>query len=228
MNRLLHELQEADNLIAKLTRERAKLDDGTAARSERDTLRRAVEAEQERLQSLNATRADKELQLKSAEEKLARQQSRLMNAKSAHEVNSLQRDIAGLNHARGDLDEAILTLMDEGESSAGRLAELEKELAGSNARTAEVESEFAAQVARLDEEMAAVKSRRGAIAAQLDEESLDKYTSFARRFHGVAVAHPEKGYCSACGSALTPFNVREAKGQEWPICETCGRLLFVE
>ncbi|MDQ3814993.1 MAG: hypothetical protein M3347_13705, partial [Armatimonadota bacterium] len=91
MNRLLYELQEVDNLIAKLTRERTRLDDGTAARSERDTLRKAVEAEQERLKRLNAERADKELQLKSAEEKLTRQQARLMKATNTHEVNSLQR-----------------------------------------------------------------------------------------------------------------------------------------
>jgi predicted nucleic acid-binding Zn-ribbon protein len=69
MNRLLFELQEADTLITRLKRERSKLDDGTHARSERDTLQKAHDAERTRLSALNGDRSDKELQLKSTEEK---------------------------------------------------------------------------------------------------------------------------------------------------------------
>src|SRR5918997_4681 len=105
MNRLLYELQDIDTSIARLKRERAKLDDGSRLRSERDTLLEARDAEKKRLSALNTERADKELQLQTTEEKITRQQTRLMNAKSAHEVNSLQRDIEGLTRARGDLDE---------------------------------------------------------------------------------------------------------------------------
>jgi predicted nucleic acid-binding Zn-ribbon protein len=113
MNPLLFELQEIDNRIARIKRERSKLDDGETLRSERNTLQKAVDTEKDRLNHLNTDRTDKELQLSTTEEKLTKQQTRLMNAKSAHEVTSLQRDIAGLNHARGDLDEALLMLMDE-------------------------------------------------------------------------------------------------------------------
>src|SRR5687768_3122712 len=108
MNRQLFELQEADNTLARLRRERAKLDDGMAARGERDTLQNAVNAERGRLQKMHTERLDKELQLKATEEKIARQNSRLMSATNAHEVEALQRDLQGLKRARGDLDEAIL------------------------------------------------------------------------------------------------------------------------
>src|SRR5438874_527461 len=83
--------------------------------------------------------------LKTAEDKIARQQERLMNAKSTHEVNSLQRDIAALQKARGDLDEAILILMDDTESSAKRLVQLQQELDEKSAQTAVTERHFAAE-----------------------------------------------------------------------------------
>ncbi len=231
MNRLLWELQEADTHIAALKRERGKLDDGAHARGERDTLRAAHDQERTHLSALNTERTDRELQLKTMEEKLARQQSRLMTASSAHEVTALERDIKGLTARRGELDEAVLTLMDDIEACSHRLTKLESALQQKTAETEAIESHFAAETARLEAAMSAARTQRDDIAARLseaDEESLQKYAASAARFHGVAVAHPDRGNCSACGMALTPFNLREAKTQQWPTCESCGRLLFVE
>jgi len=228
MNRLLYDLQEIDNAIARLKRERSKLDDGSALRAERDTLQKAVAAEKDRLSHLNATRSDQELQLATAEEKITRQQGRLMNATNAHEVNSLQRDINALNKARGDLDEAILMLMDDIENCSARLVELQNELEAKAAETTGVEAHFAAETARLETEIASAVAQRQTTLAQLNDTERGKYEDAARRFHGLAVAHNEKGACSACGMSLTPYNIREAKAQEWPVCDSCGRLLFVE
>jgi predicted nucleic acid-binding Zn-ribbon protein len=227
MNRLLFELQEADTLITRLKRERSKLDDGTHARSERDTLQKAYDAEHTRLSALNGERSDKELQLKSAEEKIARQQSRLMTATSSHEVTALQRDIKALGNMRGDLDETILNLMDEIETTSTRLTELEKELKQKADETTGVEKQFSVETARLDRELAAAQKQREELIAKLDANHFNKYQAVADKHHGVAVAHPEKGNCSACGMTLTPFNLKEAKTQEWPTCENCGRLLFI-
>lgn len=228
MNRLLFELQEADTLLVKLKRERSKLDDGTAARGERDTLQRAHDEERTRLTSLNTQRTDKELQLKSTEEKIARQQSRLMSATSAHEVTALERDIKALTALRGDYDEAILNLMDSIDSSSTRLADLEHQLKEKCDETAGIEKAFARETTRLDREIADAARRRDEIEGQLDPSAKTKYADAAKRHHGVAVAHPDKGNCSACGMTLTPFNLKEAKTQEWPTCESCGRLLFIE
>lgn len=227
MNPLLFELQEIDNRIARIKRERGKLDDGESLRSERDTLQKAVTAEKDRLSHLNTDRTDKELQLSTTEEKITKQQTRLMNAKSAHEVNSLQRDIEGLGHARGDLDEALLMLMDEIETCSNRLVELQKELEEKSAETGGIEAQFATDAARLDDELATAMKERTATAEQLNPGDRERYDSEAKRHHGIAVAHLEKGNCSACGTAITPFNLREAKMQEWPTCENCGRLLFI-
>jgi predicted nucleic acid-binding Zn-ribbon protein len=228
MNRLLFDLQEADNLIARLKRERSKLDDGSTLRSERDTLQKALDEEKATLNTLNTQRSDKEAQLQSAEEKITRQQQRLMNATSAHEVNSLERDITALTKARGDLDEAILTFMDEAEQCMGRVAELEQQVAAKTAETAAAEAHFKSETVRLDGEIESGIAERAKVAGELDAESLGKYNTLAPKFHGVAIAHLEKGNCSACGMVVTPFNLREAKSQTWPTCESCGRLLFVE
>jgi predicted nucleic acid-binding Zn-ribbon protein len=228
MDRKLFELQEADNTITRLRRERAKLNDGSSLRAERDTLQKAVEEETQRLQRMHTDRTDKELQLKTAEEKIARQNSRLMSATASHEVTALQRDIESLNRARGDLDEAILILMDEGDTGQAHLADLDSQLKEKVAATAQAEAHFKAETERIEAEIAATQARREALAHSLDPEHLEKYDEVAASHHGVAVVHPEKGNCSACGMTIPTVRLKEAKTKEWPECESCGRLLFVE
>ncbi len=228
MDRKLFDLQEADNNMARLRRERAKLDDATSLRGERDTLQNAVNAEIVRLQKMHAERTDKELELKTAEEKIARQNSRLMSATATHEVTALQRDITALNRARGDLDEAILILMDEDETGQANLAQLQSQLEDKSAETAQAEAHFKAETERIENEIAATQAKRDALAQSIEPDALEKYNDLAARHHGVAVAHPEKGNCSACGMTITPFNLKDAKTKAWPECDNCGRLLYIE
>ena len=227
MNPLLLELQNADSLLIKLKREKSRLDDGTAARAARDELQIAADALQGQIDALAKQRSDREEELKTAEAKIARQQDRLMNAKSPHEVDSLQRDISALSKARGDLDEAVLLVMDEGETALARHHELEAQRHQANARLIEIEGHFGLETARLSGEITSTQVQREQLAAQLDAPSRLKYDDFAARLGGVAVAHPENGNCSACGMTITPFALRSAKTEAWPTCESCGRLLFV-
>lgn len=228
MNRALLELQEVDNSIVSFTREKAQLDDGSTARAARDTLEKAVADVVSKSQKTAAARADKEMELKTAEEKIARQQSRMMNASSAHEISALERDIEALGRARGNLDEAILTYMDEGETLAAQLADLEAQLAKAKAAVEVIENNFADDSARLERSLTAARAKRIEAAAKLSPAETEKFGAFAKKHGGIAVAKVVKGNCSACGAAILPFTLREAKNQEFPTCEGCGRLIFVE
>jgi predicted nucleic acid-binding Zn-ribbon protein len=228
MNRALLELQEVDNKLASLGREKAHLDDGTAARAKRDELEKAVAAATQQSHKNLGDRTARELELQTAETKIALQQKRLMNASSAHEITALERDIAALGRARGDLDEAILELMDAGETIAAQLSALQKQLATAKSQVESIESHFALETARLDRSLAATRADRETAAAALSPAELQKFDTFAKKFGGVAVSKVVKGNCSACGAAILPFTLREAKSQDFPTCEGCSRLIFVE
>lgn len=226
--RSLFELQENDNALLALQRAKAKLDDGSDLRAQRDTLQKAIATEEANLNLRNRARADAEAELKVREQKIQTQQTRLMNAKSAHEISSLQRDIDAITKSRGEFDETILSAMDEAETIAGKLAELRKQLAAISSQLQAIEENFSVETARLDEELKAAAAQRTAAANALDEDAREKYDAVAGRHAGIAVAKMEGGNCSVCGNAITPHNLKEAKSEEWPTCESCGRLLFVE
>jgi predicted nucleic acid-binding Zn-ribbon protein len=226
--RSLFELQENDNALLALQREKSKLDDGSDLRAQRDTLQKAIAALEAELNLSNRTRADAEAELKVREQKIQTQQARLMNAKSAHEVSSLQRDIDSITKSRGEFDETILAAMDEAETIAGKLDELRDQLAIVSSQLQAVEASFASETARLDEALEAAAGQRLAAANALDEDAREKFDAVANKHGGIAVAKVEGGNCSVCGNAITPHNLKEAKNEEWPTCESCGRLLFVE
>lgn len=197
-------------------------------RAEKDTLAAALVEQESQLNLLNTNRISLESDLEAREAKLTTQQTRLMNAKSAHEVQSLERDIAALTNARGELDEKVLLLMDEIDQCVAKLDELRAQHQEKKDLLNEIESTFAGETTRIDGELATLREQRDALFATLSNVEQTKYETTASRHHGIAVAHLHDGACSACGTALTPFNLKAAKTEEWPTCESCRRFLYVK
>jgi predicted nucleic acid-binding Zn-ribbon protein len=221
-------LQEIDNHITRLKRERENLDNGDRTRAEKDTLAAALAEQEAQLNLLNTNRISLEADLEAREAKLNTQQTRLMNAKSSHEVQSLERDIAALTTARGELDEKVLLLMDDIDHCAAKLDELRAQYQEKENLLNDIESTFASETARIDGGSATLREQRDTLFATLSPVEQTKYETTASRHHGIAVAHLHDGACSACGTALTPFNLKSAKSEQWPTCESCRRLLYVK
>lgn len=221
-------MQEIDTQLMRLNRERAALDNGDHARAARDTLAAALQEQEQQLNLLNSARISKEDDLATREAKINTQQTRLMKAQSTHEIQALERDIKALSAARSELDETVLLLMDDIEQCAAKLDELRGQHQEQEQLLEQIENAFAAESARLDAESDVSRGRRETKFAELSAVEQKKYEDTAARHHGIAVVHIENGSCSVCGTALTPFNLKEAKTQQWPTCESCRRLLYVE
>ena len=228
MNRALLELQELDSSLLALMREKKALDNGETARQKRDEIAQKLAQTREKLALCERNRSQKEDELRATETKIALQQKRLMNVSSAHEISALERDIKGLSSARGDLDEAILTFMDEAETLGNEVAALEKQSGDAIRAAQRAEDKFAEETARIDGILARKKAARPAIEAKLSASEKEKYVTNFKKFGGIAIAKIVGGSCSACGTTILPFTLKEAKEQEFPKCEACGRLLFVE
>jgi len=227
MNRALLDLQLLDSAIQDANREKARLDDGTAARATLAELETQLAQTREAAATVAATRAKAEGNLETAETKIERQKKRIMTVSSAGEISALERDIEGLSRMRGELDETILIAMDEGETLATKIEKENKQVTAARAKAEQIETEFRAQTELLDKRVASKKAARAPVIAQLSAEDKTHYAEGYKRHQGVAVAHVEGGSCSACGAEILPFTLREAKTEEFPTCEGCGRLLWV-
>ena len=228
MNRALLDLQLLDSAIQDATREKARLDNGSAARATLSELEKQLAQTREAAATVAATRARAEGDLEAAETKIERQKKRIMTVSSAHEISALERDVEGLSRMRGELDETILIAMDEGETLAAKTEKETGEVAVARARAEQIEADFAAQTALLDKRVAGKRGARAPVIAKLSAQDKERYSEGYKRNGGVAVAHVEGGSCSACGAEILPFTLREAKTQEFPTCEGCGRMIWVD
>ena len=214
--------------IQDATREKARLDNGSAARATLAQLEAELAQTRESAATVAATRARAEGDLEAAETKIERQKKRIMTVSSAHEISALERDIEGLSRMRGELDETILIAMDEGETLAAQTDRETKAVADARANAEKIEADFKAQTELLDKRIANKRGERAPVIAKLSAEDKDRYAEGYKKNGGVAVAHVSGGNCTACGAEILPFTLREAKTQEFPTCEGCGRLIWVE
>lgn len=228
MNRALLDLQHLDSAIAGATREKARLDNGQKARQKLSELEAQLAQTRAQATEVSHARSKAESDLEATETKIERQKKRIMTVSSAHEITALERDIEGLGRRRGELDEAILTAMDDGETLSAQLAQSEKSAAEARGHAEAIEANFASQTKRLDELVAQKKAARAPVIAQLTDDDKTRYAAGYREHDGVAVAEVRGGSCSACGAEILQFTLREAKTQEFPTCEGCGRLLWVD
>ena len=228
MNRALLDLQLLDSAIADAARAKARLDTGKTARQTLGELEAKLEQSRQQAETIAQTRSKAEADLQTTETKIERQKQRMMTVSSAHEISALERDIAGLSRMRGELDETILTAMDQGETLSGELARQTKAVAAARLQAQDIEAHCAAESARLDKIVAQKKAARPAVIEQLSADDKTRYAEGYKQHGGVAVASIEGGNCSACGAEILPFTRQEAKTEEFPTCEGCGRLLWVE
>jgi len=227
MNRVLLELQGLDTQILSLARTRKSLDDGTRARAEREATAQLLEAARSEAKGVSQTRKGKEGESEAIDAKITRQKARLASSSSAGDVAALERDLVGLSHARGELDEAILELMDESEGSDKKIKALETELRARETEAERIEKEFTQRAAQLDGQIAAKRAARPAIAEKLSPAESEKYGAAFKKFNGLGVSEAISGACSACGTSLSRDFLRDAVREAFPQCESCGRLIFV-
>jgi predicted nucleic acid-binding Zn-ribbon protein len=72
-------------------------------------------------------------------------------------------------------------------------------------------------------------SAREKLAAQVDEDILDRYSRLAKRLHGAAMAEAVGEQCRGCGMRILPHMFQEllrAEDRELHFCENCGRILY--
>ncbi len=228
MNRALLELQHLDSSILGLSRAKKALDDGTLARQTRDETVAQLEDARAQQQTNASTRRAREGELEATEAKIARQKERLASSSSAGDVSAFERDLVGLSHARGDLDEKILELMDEGEQIQKRVAQLELEAKKAEAEVARIEAQFQKSSADLDAQLARKRAARPALAEKLSPAETEKYVASFKRHGGLGVSETIKSACSACGTTLSHDFFKAAPREAFPQCESCSRLIYVE
>ena len=225
---LLH-LQELDSRIDALLRQRAALDDGTSLKQTYDATEAALAETQGRLHSHQADQVNAELELRTVEEKRAAVSKKLYDGKVVipKELSAMEQEIEMFGRQRGRLDERILVLMDEIETTSADVERLTGERDAARQAWEEQVAHCKRELARINAEMKQLTPQRAAQAAEIEPNTLRRYEGLRQRADNLAAVQIVEGHCTGCRTSVPTLTGREVEArQRYCFCENCGRFLL--
>lgn len=146
---------------------------------------------------------------------------------SPKELESLQHEIGSLARRQGDLEDAVLAIMERREDAATRAAELGAERAQIAAEVERVTAARDAALAEIAGELETVGAERKMLSAGLPAEFVALYEKI-RGGGGAGAAALRRGRCEGCRMELPATELaalKAAPDNQVLRCEECRRIL---
>lgn len=227
----VYAVQELDTQISQLRYRLDRLDRGEREQAARDRAEAAFHAAEQRQKELHMELTDRELELKSVEEKKKKFETRLFAGTilNPKELDATQKEVEALGRQRAALDDRILSLWDEIEAAKGAAAEAKRGLDAAEAFLAAKLAEYEEQKGKLERALATLVQKRAEAAAAVAPDLLERYERSRKRHDGVGIAKVHESTCGVCGMVL-PMSTLEAlrSGERLVTCDACARILYME
>lgn len=168
-----------------------------------------------------------EIDLRTAEEKIATYSVQLYSAKTNEQYKAFLKEIEAQKRVKMEIEDKMIVFMEELES-------LEKEIKILENNIAENENQTTKKIATLETEQKEIKAaiaereiKRREIAQTLPPELLQRYERIRKNKGGLAVTTTENARCNGCLSPIPPQRLLEIEKQDRIyLCEACGRILL--
>lgn len=225
---LLSELQEIDSKIDKYENNLAKFPaEAQEIARKLVVLRRELDEAETELKEIQDIQRKKEAELAVEQDKIKKTEKKLLNIKNQKEYNALLREVKLGKKVEGELEEAILELINRIEALNKEIDKktklkdsLDSNLQEKKKAAQEAESEAASELTKLNESKAEV-------AKDIKSQYLKRYGTI-KQARGTALAEVENGTCNACHMSVPPqLAIKVFKQEELIICPSCQRMLFV-
>ncbi len=219
--------QELDQLAAEQTRTPREIAEEHAAI---DALQGQREATAEALAGVLSTQAEAEAKMASVEKRKAKAEARLPSLGTMGQIEATQREIAALSTEGGDLETAILEIMDDAEGRETALADLDALLGRTRGILAEHESAWAARAPVIAARVAELEGQREEPAASLRKDVARRYQlgrnqSMWKVKSGLTWADSSR-VCLTCKCGVSARWLQECRDHTaLHSCDGCKRML---
>jgi predicted nucleic acid-binding Zn-ribbon protein len=228
-NKLLHELQKVDStsdaVAAKLKRVELALRGDKALR----TARADSEAREAALAEVTSRLSRSRQERDQVRERHGVDSQSLYSgkAKSAREVQNLQKEVESLGRRLASLDDALLGIMLEQDEARAALADARSLVEAAAERQRGQQAALSAERDKLMAAQQILKAQGARLRSASDAESLAIYDRLRASKNGRAVAELRGSSCSGCGVELPAEEIQRVRteGTRLLYCRGCGRIL---
>ncbi len=223
----LIELQQTDRETARLQSEVAALPRRVAAiEAKLAGTRSRVEAARAALKTDEANRRKYETQISDLRQKISKYRDQSLEVKTNDQYRALMNEIQFAERDIAALEDKILEIMVGAESREAGIKELEAEL---KSEIAEIEREKEAARSRTAEDeaqLAQLNARHRELRSGIQEHVLRHYER-VMKFRGSAISEVIGHKCAACQVMLRPQVYNEVKTNDQIVtCDSCQRILY--
>jgi len=222
-------LQAIDTRIAALEADAARLPKEIAAiHAAVEEAKKHVDQTKTRLDAARKDQRAKEKDLEVVQAKRSKNEARLYEVKTNKEYSAVLTEIEEIKQEKARMEEEVLVLMEAQERLTGEIRETETRFKQREGEGRGQEATLKEQLRGIETELAAVRTERKELAAQLPAPILADYDRILRARAGLALVPVAKpNFCGACRMTITPQRLQELRAQSSLIpCESCGRYLY--
>ncbi|HYG76890.1 MAG TPA: C4-type zinc ribbon domain-containing protein [Planctomycetota bacterium] len=188
-------------------------------------LRAAIEKAKAEILRLKMEADSIELEVKSGEETLKRYASQMNTMRTSKEFETVKRQMDAQRAWNKENEGKVLELLEQVDNK-------QKDIDKNTTALNDAEKVVAEESARVDKEVGELRAQYEALATQrasmaqgVPEKELSIYNRIVNG-RGQAIAHVEKGICSACFMKIPPqVHNLALLARELVCCPSCGRIL---
>ena len=139
----------------------------------------------------------------------------------------MEQEIEMFGRQRGRLDERILILMEEIDTTSAEVERLTRERDAAKQAWEQQAATFKREVARINSELKQLNPERLAQAAEIEPNTLKRYEGLRQRSNNLAAVRIVEGHCTGCRTSVPTLTARQVEAAErYQFCENCGRFLL--
>ena len=221
-------LQERDQKIRQLEAELRSAPQEWKALDEQSNAATAnLEALKQRARHLEMEKKKLELDVGTRSESIARLKTQQYETRKNDEFSAMGREIERYQKEISAIEDQELELMEQADELKAQVTAEEKQTANAKASVARQLVDLDAKQVTLRSRLEELKKERAELAAQIDEDLIDRYNRLFASKGDAAVVALEHEVCTGCHMKVTAQTaVRVKGGKEIVSCEQCGRILY--
>jgi len=186
-----------------------------------------LETQKSELEEIRGLQAQKKADLRDVMDQHNKRKKRLAQVGSTKEYNAVEKEIEVLKKSVEQTEEELLHLAEVIESTETSIEEKEEKIDQLKESVAEEQSEAQAQLAELDEQIQALKTREEEARDECSKRVLYKYDFIRSRRPGLAVVAAKDAHCEGCYMAVPPqLYIEIQRGESLITCPSCQRILY--
>jgi predicted nucleic acid-binding Zn-ribbon protein len=191
------------------------------------TAQAGLESVRDRAKTNQGTRKKLEGEISSAESKISKYRDQMMSVKTNDEYRALQHEIDHAQNGIRKIEDEILNLMMEAESSQSDIKAAELHLKEDQQKVDQERKQLAEENQRDLGALESYLKERKEIEASISSDLLPRYERVRKARGGIAVAAARNEVCEICQVRIRPQVFQEIRRNDQIIwCDACQRILY--